>query len=44
MRLRPVLATAAAVLSLSATGLTGTALAADPAPPVTFGNTTATRA
>ncbi|MFH8749018.1 hypothetical protein ACH4GK_11060 [Streptomyces rimosus] len=40
MRLRPVLATAAAVLSLSATGLTGTALAADPAPPVTFGNTT----
>ncbi|MFH8346191.1 hypothetical protein [Streptomyces sp. NPDC018045] len=41
MRLRPVLATAAAVLSLSATGLTGAALAAapaDPAPPVTFGN------
>ncbi|MFH8403570.1 hypothetical protein ACH4FX_02185 [Streptomyces sp. NPDC018019] len=40
MRLRPVLATAAAVVSLSATGLTGAAVAADPAPPVTFGNTT----
>ncbi|OKH97760.1 hypothetical protein A6A06_31800 [Streptomyces sp. CB02923] len=40
MRLRPVLATAAAVLSLSATGLTGAAVAApaDPAPPVTFGS------
>ncbi|GCD37084.1 hypothetical protein OEIGOIKO_04867 [Streptomyces chrestomyceticus JCM 4735] len=40
MRLRPVLATAAAVLSLSASGLTGAAVAAapaDPAPPVSFG-------
>ncbi|MEU2790086.1 hypothetical protein [Streptomyces sp. NPDC007100] len=40
MRLRPVLATAAAVLSLSATGMTGAAAAAAPAdpPPVSFGS------